>query len=43
VTTCGTKSSPYCVLEKSYSSGSVKIVLAAGNVTSTTPWTTAAP
>jgi hypothetical protein len=28
---------PYCVFERSYRAGSVKIVLAAGNVTSTIP------
>ena len=39
VTTCGTKSRPYWLLERPYSSGSVKIVLAAGKVTSTMPWT----
>jgi hypothetical protein len=42
VITCGRNSPPYCVLERSYSDGSVKIVLAAGKVTSATPWTTAA-
>jgi hypothetical protein len=42
VTTCGRKSAPYCVLERSYSDGSVKIVLAAGKVTSTIPCTTPA-
>jgi hypothetical protein len=31
------------VFDKSYSPGSVKIVLAAGNVTSTIPWTAPAP
>ena len=43
VTTWGTNRRPYCVFDRSYSSGSVKIVLAAGKVTSTMPWTTAAP
>ena len=38
-TTCGRKSAPYCVLERSYSAGSVRIVLAAGNVTSAIPCT----
>jgi len=37
VTTCGRKSAPYCVLDRSYSDGSVKTVLAAGNVTSAMP------
>ena len=42
VTTCGTKSSPYWLLVRSYSDGSVRIAPAAGNVTSATPWTTPA-
>ena len=33
---------PYWLLDRSYSSGSVKIVLAAGNVTRTMPWTSPA-
>ena len=37
VTTRGMERSPYCVLDRPYWSGSVKIVLAAGNVTSTIP------
>ena len=41
-TTCGRNKAPYCVLERSYSAGSVKIVLAAGNVTRTMPCTTPA-
>jgi hypothetical protein len=43
VITCGRKSVPYCVFERSYSLGSVKIVLAAGNVTSTIPCARPAP
>jgi hypothetical protein len=42
VITFGRNSVPYCVLERSYSDGSVRMVLAAGKVTSTIPWTTAA-
>jgi hypothetical protein len=42
VITWGRNSAPYCVLERSYSAGSVKIVLAAGKVTSATPCTTPA-
>jgi hypothetical protein len=38
----GRNSVPYCVLERSYSAGSVKTVLAAGNVTSTMPCATPA-
>ena len=37
VTTCGRNIVPYCVLDRPYSSGAVKIVLAAGKVTSTIP------
>src|SRR5262245_51240533 len=36
-TTCGKNIEPYWVLESPYSAGSVNIVAAAGNVTSTTP------
>jgi hypothetical protein len=36
--TCGKNMLPYCVLERPYSVGLVKIVLAAGNVTSVMPW-----
>ena len=39
VATWGRNNTPYCVLDKSYSCGPVKIVLAAGNVTSTIPCT----
>ena len=39
VSTWGTNRNPYLVFERSYWSGSVKIVLAAGNVTSTIPCT----
>src|SRR5215467_16212662 len=42
VMTCGRKSVPYWVLERSYASGAVKIVLAAGKVTSAMPWTSPA-
>ena len=42
VITWGRKRKPYCVLERSYSEGSVRMVLAAGNVTSAIPCTTAA-
>ena len=42
VTTCGRKSVPYCVFERSYSDGSVRIVLVAGKVTSAMPCTTPA-
>ena len=42
VTTCGRNSVPCCVLDRSYSLGSVKTVLAAGNVTSTMPCATPA-
>jgi hypothetical protein len=41
-TTRGRKSVPYCVLERSYSAGSVRIVLAAGKVTSAIPGATPA-
>jgi hypothetical protein len=37
VTTWGRNIAPYWLLDRSYSSGSVKIVLAAGNVTRTMP------
>jgi hypothetical protein len=37
VITCGRNNAAYCVLDRSYSEGSVKTVLAAGNVTSTMP------
>ena len=43
VITCGTNSPAYCVLERSYSAGSVRIVLAAGNVTSAMPCAMPAP
>ena len=39
VSTCGRNMSPYWVLLRSYSVGSVKIVAAAGNVTRVMPWT----
>src|SRR5215467_5340588 len=39
VITCGRNIVPYWVLDRPYWLFSVKIVLAAGNVTSTTPWT----
>lgn len=42
VSTCGTNMAPYCVLLRSYPEGSVKIELAAGNVTSVMPWTSPA-
>ena len=42
VTTWGRNSVPYCVFERSYSEGSVRMVLAAGNVTSAMPCTTPA-
>ena len=42
VITWGRKRTPYCVFERSYSEGSVRIVLAAGKVTSAMPCTTAA-
>jgi hypothetical protein len=42
VTTCGRNMVPYCVLDRSYCAGSVKIVLAAGKVTSTMPCTSPA-
>ena len=42
VTTWGRNMVPYCVLDRSYCAGSVKIVLAAGKVTSTMPWTSPA-
>jgi len=42
VTTWGRNSVPYCVLERSYSDGFVRIVLAAGKVTSAMPCTTPA-
>ena len=42
VITCGRNMAPYWLLERSYSEGSVKIVLAAGNVTRTMPWTSPA-
>ena len=38
VTTCGRNMVPYWVLDRPYWLGSVKIVLAAGNVTSAMPW-----
>ena len=38
-TTCGKNNSPYWVLESPYSAALVKIVLKAGNVTSTMPCT----
>ncbi len=41
-TTWGRNIAPYCDLERSYWPGSVKIVLAAGNVTITMPWTSPA-
>jgi hypothetical protein len=40
--TCGRKSAPYSVLDRPYSSGSVKTVLRAGNVTRAMPCTTPA-
>ena len=43
VITCGRNRPEYCVFERSYSDGSVRIVLAAGNVTSAIPWTIPAP
>ena len=39
VATCGQEQGPVLRARRSYSAGSVKIVLAAGNVTSTIPWT----
>jgi hypothetical protein len=42
VRTCGRNIVPYCVLERLYCRESVKTVLAAGNVTSTMPWTSPA-
>jgi hypothetical protein len=42
VMTCGRNIVPYWVFDRSYSPGSVKIVLAAGKVTSTMPWTSPA-
>ena len=38
VMTCGRNMVPYCVLDRPYSLGLVKIVLAAGKVTSVMPW-----
>ena len=38
-TTWGRNIAPYWVLDRPYSAGSVKTVLAAGNVTMTMPWT----
>ena len=38
VTTCGKNMVPYWVLDRPYWLGLVKIVLAAGNVTSVMPW-----
>ena len=38
VMTCGKNMVPYWVLDRPYSLGSVKIVLAAGNVTRAMPW-----
>src|SRR6187200_1426986 len=40
--TCGRNIAPYWLRERSYSSGSVNTVLAAGNVTRAIPWTSAA-
>ena len=37
VTACGTNMAPYWLLDSPYELADVKIVLAAGNVTSTTP------
>jgi len=42
VSTCGRNIAPYCVLLRSYSVGSVKIELAAGNVTRVMPCTSPA-
>src|ERR1700734_815789 len=42
VITCGTNISPYWLLDRAYEPRAVKIVLAAGNVTSAMPWTRAA-
>jgi hypothetical protein len=42
VRTCGRNIVPYWVLDRAYSPGSVTIVLAAGKVISTTPWTSPA-
>ena len=42
VTTWGRNIAPYCVPLRSYSEGSVKMVLAAGKVTSVIPWTSPA-
>ena len=42
VMTCGRNMVPYWVLDRSYCAGSVKIVLAAGKVTSTMPCTSPA-
>jgi hypothetical protein len=39
VTTWGRNMVPYCELDSAYSAGFVNIVLAAGIVTSTMPWT----
>jgi hypothetical protein len=39
VVICGTKMTPYCVPDRSYELRLVKIVLAAGKVTSAMPWT----
>ena len=42
VSTCGRNMAPYWVLLRSYSVGSVRIVLAAGKVTRVMPWTSPA-
>src|SRR5215469_12827669 len=42
VITCGRKSVPYWVADRSYASEAVRIVLAAGKVTRAMPWTSAA-
>ena len=41
--TCGTNMAPYWVFDRPYWLGSVKIVLAAGKVTSVMPWISPAP
>jgi hypothetical protein len=41
-TTCGKNIHPYCVLVSPYVEGSRNTLLAAGNVTSATPWTSPA-
>jgi hypothetical protein len=43
VSTWGRNMNTYCVLDSAYRLGSVKMVLAAGKVTSTTPCTSPAP